>query len=143
MTTRIRTSYLVFFTLAVMMSGATIALASEVTGNLSSDIQSTTQTSGNLDGTVTSNPQTSGNLGGTVTSESSSSGGSSSGGSRSSGSRSSGNTSDAPAGAVLGDAASNLTTPGFPNAGVQPESDSTDTSLWSAVKNFLKNIISF
>ncbi len=134
---------------------------SEVTGTISSDTSSDSETAGDIGGAVASDSENSGNLAGTVSSESDtdgnlsgtvsgastrSSGGS--GGSRSSGGvAGSGGTSDdsttEPSGAVLGVAAEQTQTPGFPNAGTAPKGSSTNHPLWSAVKNFLTHILPF
>lgn len=146
------TSSTAFLSLLVLLVGANYALASEVTGTLSSDTVSKAAPSGNISGSVTNEPQ--GNIGGTVTSEpsgslggtvtSSGSGGSSSsgGGSQSSGSGGD-STSDAPAGDVLGVSSDNLQTPAFPNAGFAPTQQLTNQTPWSAMVHLLRNLISF
>lgn len=127
MTTTQITSYTTFLSLLVLLMGAGFALASEVTGTLSSDTTSKADPSGQISGSVTNDQ--SGNISGTVTDEStgslsgtvtSDSGGSSSGGSsQSSGSGGDGSL-DAPAGEVLGVSSDSLQAPAFPNAGFAP-----------------------
>ncbi|MEX0931154.1 MAG: hypothetical protein WDZ88_00220 [Candidatus Paceibacterota bacterium] len=96
--TQTKLSRYTFYTLlAIMALGATTAMASEVTGTLSSDITSYQNTSGSIGGTVssndtdqnqtgsevtgalssniTSNQNTSGNIGGTVSSDTTADGG--------------------------------------------------------------------
>jgi hypothetical protein len=127
MTKKIITSYSTFLCIAIALAmvGTTTALASEVTGTLSSDTSST-------------NTQTTGNLAGTVLGASSGS----SSGSSSSGRSSSGSSSSAPSGSVLGAATSN-TSPGFPNAGFAPEEVQTHMTVWSTICTFIKDIVSF
>lgn len=117
-------SYTTFLSMTLLLMGATLALASEVTGTLSSDTSSNTQTTGSISGTVTSE-----------------SGGSSSGGSR----RSSGgdSVSNAPVGAVLGESISVAPTPSFPNAGFAPEDEPARATVWSTVVAFFRNLVSF
>ncbi len=120
-------SYTAFLCLGLLMTGATLVRASEVTGTLSSEASTLTST-----GTV------SGTVNGTVEDDSS---GSSGGGSRRSGG--SGGSANAPSGSVLGAAAGSESTPGFPNAGTSFEDSSADQSLWVGMMNFLKNLFSF
>lgn len=123
MTIKIFTSYTLFLLMAFAIVGTSTALASEVTGTLSSDTSVNSNPSGNISGTVSS----------------ASSGGSSSGGSRSSGGSSSLNTPD---GVVLGASTDTLTTPGFPNAGFAPEDVQPTPTPWSMMISFIWNIMS-
>lgn len=123
MTKAITINYTALLCTAVLLAGFTTAYASEVTGTLSSDTAATVPT-GSITGTVES-----------------SGGGSSSGGSRSSSGGSS--LANAPSGATAGAVLGSTQTPGFPNAGVAPEEDSADQSLWSALMTFLRNTFSF
>jgi len=120
MTKKIITSYTAFLCMAVVMMGATIVSASEVTGTLSSDTSNGAQTSGNIGGTVAG-----------------SGGGSGGGGTQTGGGSSS---SASPSGAVLGDSNS-APTPGFPNAGMGSSENSTTSTLWTTLIAFIKNAI--
>lgn len=122
MTKTITTSYTTLLCLALIMAGAVSAHASEVTGTLSSDTAATAPT-GTVSGTV----------------ESSNSSGGSGGSSSSGGSRRSG-LSNAQTGAVLGASTDSTVTPGFPNAGSQPD---TDETLWSTLISFFRSMFSF
>lgn len=129
MTKTVLTSYTTLLCMGLLIASTSLALASEVTGTLSSNSTSTE----NAD---TSN----GSVSGTVTSERGSGGSSSRGGS----SRTGGSiSSNEPTGAVLGQSTDNLSTPGFPNAGTNPEVSSVEQPLWSTVVNFFKNLLPF
>lgn len=125
MTKTIITSYTLSLLMAFAVVGTSTALASEVTGTLSSDTSVNSGTSGNISGTV-----------------SSASGGSSSGGSRGNGGNG-GSSSNAPTGEVLGASTSNAQTPSFPNAGFAPHEVSTAPSHWSVMITFFKGMLSF
>jgi hypothetical protein len=114
---------------ALAMSGAITASASEVTGTLSSD---TSNDSG-----------TTGTLGGTVSDNSSGSNGSNGGSSRSSRNNGSGTLLDAATGTVLGASTDNVQAPRFPNAGFAPNERLPQRTVWSTLVGFLRNTISY
>lgn len=120
MTKKIITSYTALLAIATLLTGAGSALASEVTGNLSSGDTSDVATSGNLSGTVTSD-----------------NGGSSSGGGRRS------SLSNAPSSQTFGASVSSIQAPGFPNAGTAPDENPASQSPWSVLVKILRNLFSF
>lgn len=142
------TSHITFACMLVLLAGTSFAFASEVTGTLSSDTVSKAAPTGSISGSVTNEPTGSisgtvtttptGNLTGTVTSNDS---GGSSGGSTSSGSGGS-SSSDTPSGLVLGVTPNDSQTPAFPNAGVNPQHN-TSLTLWSDMVQLLRNLLTF
>lgn len=149
--------YISCLVLAVMAFAATMAVASEVTGTLSSDTTSQktgSEVTGSLSSDTTSNQTTSGTIGGAVSGDTAVDGslagtvvGGSTGGGGG-GSRSSGggggtrnvddDSSDSPTGAVLGAADDNPTAPGFPNAGFAPPIIESSPTLWMTIVTFFK-----
>lgn len=119
MTTKIITlpSICISLCLSLAVLGVQVAQASEITGTLSSNTETTPS------GSVESN---------------------SGGGSRSSNRTSSTDTTNStPGGSVLGASTSNLTAPGFPNAGVDPTTATNDPNHLTRVVSYLHNLISF
>lgn len=119
-------SYTTLLAMTVSMIGLSTAQASEVLGTLSSDAATTQAANdGTLNGTVIGSDSNSSRGGG--------------GGST----RTTGSLSDTPSGSVLGAAANNTPTPGFPNAGSDPANLSLGATLWSHVTSFIKQILTF
>lgn len=163
MTKQAQMSSLWFVPLMAMVAlilGATPALASEVTGTLSSDTTSASKSTSKVDGTVSSDTESNGDIVGTVSSpdesepdgeltgtvtsesdESGSEGGSSSATRTNDGRGGGGSISDAPTGTVLSAQSTAPSTPGFPNAGVAPEADQTRTTIWSTVATFFMSLV--